>query len=82
MIIRYPYVSEKASMDMEYESKLQFIVDDRATKKQIASEIEKLFDQKVKSVNTMMTMKGHKKAIVCFENEKAGEEILSRLGIM
>ena len=82
MIIKHPYVSEKASMDMEYEAKLQFIVDNKASKKQIASEIEKMFDQKVKSVNTMMTMKGQKKAIVCFENANAGEEILSRFGIM
>jgi large subunit ribosomal protein L23 len=82
MIIKHPYVSEKASMDMEYEGKLQFIVDNKASKKQIAAELERMFGQNVKSVRTMMTMKGHKKAIVCFENEKAGEEILSRLGIM
>jgi large subunit ribosomal protein L23 len=30
----------------------------------------------------MMTMKGEKKAIVKFSDEKAAEEILSRLGIM
>ncbi len=82
MIIKHPYVSEKASMDMEYEGKLQFIVDDKASKKQIASELERMFGQRVKSVRTLMTMKGQKKAIVSFENEKAGEEILSRLGIM
>jgi large subunit ribosomal protein L23 len=82
MIIKHPYVSEKASMEMEYEGKLQFIVDNKASKKQIAAELEKMFGHNVKSVRTMMTMKGQKKAIVCFENEKAGEEILSRLGIM
>jgi large subunit ribosomal protein L23 len=36
----------------------------------------------VKSVRTLMTMHGQKKEIVSFENEKAAEEILSRLGIM
>jgi large subunit ribosomal protein L23 len=29
-----------------------------------------------------MTMHGEKKAVVSFENDKAAEEILSRLGIM
>ena len=41
-----------------------------------------MFDQQVTSVKTMMTNKGEKKAIIAFTNEKAAEEILSRLGIM
>ncbi|WOF15516.1 50S ribosomal protein L23 [Methanoplanus sp. FWC-SCC4] len=82
MIIKNPYVSEKASMDLEYKGKLQFIVDRAATKKQIAKEIERMFDKEVVSVKTLMTMKGQKKAMVTFADEKAGEEILSRLGVM
>jgi len=82
MIIRYPYVSEKASRDLEFEGKLQFIVDDRTSKTQIAKEVERMFDKKVVSVQTLMTMKGQKKAMVTFEDKKAGEEILSRLGVL
>jgi large subunit ribosomal protein L23 len=41
-----------------------------------------MFGQNVKSVRTLMNMHGEKKATVSFENDKAAEEILSRLGIM
>jgi large subunit ribosomal protein L23 len=36
----------------------------------------------VTRIRTLMNTHGEKKAIVSFENEKAAEEILSRLGIM
>jgi large subunit ribosomal protein L23 len=71
MVLKYPFVTEKAMVLLENQSK-----------RQIKREIEKAFGQNVKSVRTLMTMHGEKKAIVSFENEKAAEEILSRLGIM
>jgi len=80
--LKYPFVTEKAMVLLENENKLQFIVDNKATKQDIKRGIEKAFDQKVKHVCTLMSMHGEKKAVVSFENEKAAEEILSRLGIM
>ncbi|MEN6443170.1 MAG: 50S ribosomal protein L23 [Methanoregula sp.] len=80
--LKHPFVTEKAMVLLENENKLQFLVDNKATKKTIKRDLEKAFDQKVKRVYTLMTMHGEKKAIVSFENEKAAEEILSRLGIM
>jgi len=82
MIVKYPYVSEKASRDLEFDGKLQFIVDNRASKIKIAKEVERMFGKKIVSVTTLMTMKGQKKAMVTFEDKKAGEEILSRLGVL
>jgi len=82
MVLRHPYVTEKAMMTLEKENKLQFLVEKDATKKQIKKEIEKTFEQEVKGISTIMTMHGEKKAIISFANEKAAEEILSRLGIM
>ena len=82
MTLKYPFVTEKAMVLLENENKLQFLVDNKATKQTIKRAIEKTFDQKVKNVYTLMTMHGQKKATVSFENEKAAEEILSRLGIM
>ncbi|HZD43820.1 MAG TPA: 50S ribosomal protein L23, partial [Methanomicrobiales archaeon] len=38
--------------------------------------------KEVRSVRTVLTMKGEKKAIISFADDKAAEEILSRLGIM
>ena len=80
--LKYPFVTQKAMVLLENENKLQFMVSNKASKKDIKRELEKVFDQKVKRVHTLMTMHGEKKAIVSFENEKAAEEILSRLGIM
>ena len=75
-------MTEKAMMTLEKENKLQFLVEKDATKKQIKREIEKTFEQEVRGISTVMTMHGEKKAIISFANEKAAEEILSRLGIM
>lgn len=82
MKLKHPFVTEKATMMLEGESKLQFIVARDATKQEIKRELESAFEQEVASVRTMMTMKGEKKAIVTFADTKAAEEILSRLGIM
>lgn len=82
MTLKHPFVTEKATMVLENESKLQFLVTRNATKEEIRHEMEKVFDKDVTAVRTMMTMKGQKKAIVSFADEKAAEEILSRLGIM
>jgi len=82
MTIKTPYVSEKASMMLESDGKLQFLVRRDADKTKIARAVEEMFDHEVTSVTTMMTMKGQKKAIVTFADNKAGEEILSRLGIL
>ncbi|HMA05137.1 MAG TPA: 50S ribosomal protein L23 [Methanomicrobiales archaeon] len=82
MILKYPFVTEKAMMTLERDNKLQFLVENRATKPQIKREIEKTFEKEVASVRTLMNTKGEKKAIITFVDEKAAEEILSRLGIM
>jgi large subunit ribosomal protein L23 len=82
MVLKHPFVTEKAMMMLENQNKIQFLVRNSATKAQIKREIEASFEQQVTSVNTIMTMKGEKKAIVSFANDKAAEEILSRLGIM
>jgi large subunit ribosomal protein L23 len=82
MVIKFPFVSEKAGMMLENENKLQFLVDLSATKDQIRAAVEKEFGQEVAAVRTLVTMKGEKKAIVSFANENSAEEILSRLGVM
>jgi large subunit ribosomal protein L23 len=82
MVLKHPFVTEKAMMTLDRDSKLQFLVSRNATKTQIKREIQKTFEQEVTHVQTLMTTHGEKKAIVSFANEKAAEEILSRLGIM
>jgi len=82
MILKYPYATEKASMIVERDGQLQVIVARKASTGQIKVAIEKMFDQPVTRVRTLMNNRGEKKAMVSFSNPKAAEEILSRLGIM
>jgi len=80
-IIKHPFITEKATIQMGAENKLQFLVDIDATKEQIRNEIERLYDVTVIDVRTMMTTKGRKKAIVTLSPEDSAEEVASRLGI-
>jgi large subunit ribosomal protein L23 len=80
MIIN-PHVTEKATMLAEQNNLLQFIVGVDDTKTKVKKEIEALFKVKVHSVNTMMTTKGKKKAIVVFEDPNTATELASRLGL-
>jgi len=82
MVLQHPFVTEKAMMMLDKSNKVQFLVAREATKAQIKREIQKTFGQEVTHVRTVMTTHGQKKAIVSFVNNKAAEEILSRLGIM
>jgi large subunit ribosomal protein L23 len=79
--INYPFVTEKAMMLLD-ENKLQFIVDTRSNKKQIVEDVEKLYGFKVKSIQTMTTMKGLKKAVMTFEEPESAHEIATRIGLV
>jgi len=80
-MIIHPHVTEKATMLAEQNNLLQFIVGVDDTKNKVKKEIEALFKVKVHSVNTMMTTKGKKKAIVVFEDPNTATELASRLGL-
>ncbi|WP_297509620.1 50S ribosomal protein L23 [Thermococcus sp.] len=80
VIIR-PLVTEKAVSLIERENKLTFIVDRRATKADIKRAVEEMFNVKVEKVNTLITMKGEKKAYVKLKPEYDASEIAARLGL-
>jgi large subunit ribosomal protein L23 len=79
-IIKYPYVTEKATALIDDENVAQFIVDINAKKSQIKDEMEKLFDVKVVDVRTMITPKGVKKAITVLSEKDSVDEVMTRLG--
>ncbi|EEB73920.1 50S ribosomal protein L23 [Thermococcus sp. AM4] len=80
VIIR-PLVTEKAVSLIEKENKLTFIVDRKATKADIKRAVEEMFNVKVEKVNTLITMKGEKKAYVKLKPEYNASEIAARLGL-
>lgn len=79
-IVLHPYVTEKTMMEMEDENKLEFIVDLKASKPQIAEAVEELFEVEVDKVNTRIDRNG-KRAVVKFTEEYSAEEIGMRIGV-
>jgi large subunit ribosomal protein L23 len=80
LLIR-PYVTERTFDQIERENKLCFIVRDSATKKQIASAVEALYEVKVRDVNTSRTIKG-KKAFVRLTEANSAAELATKLGLV
>ena len=76
-----PYVTERTFDQIERENKLCFIVEDKATKRQIASAVEALYEVKVRAVNTSRTIKG-KKAFVRLAEENSTAELATKLGLV
>jgi large subunit ribosomal protein L23 len=79
-IIYHPYVTEKTMNFMEKNNALEFVVKRDANKQQIKKAIEKMFEAKVRDINTRITKNG-KHAIVIFMPEFKAEDIGMRIGI-
>lgn len=79
-IIYHPYVTEKTMNFMEKNNALEFVVKRSANKLQIKAAIEKLFEVKVKDINTRVTKRG-KHAIVTFMPDFKAEDLGMRIGI-
>ena len=80
-LLRRPYVTERTFEQIERDNKLCFLVDDRASKPQIARAFEALYEMKVAAVNTERTIKG-KKAFVRLLEENKAAELASKLGLV
>ena len=79
-IIFHPYVTEKTMNQMENNNALEFIVKRTATKQDIKKAVEKMFEVKVREVNTKIAKDG-KHALVMFMPEVKAEDIGMRIGI-
>ncbi len=80
-VIEHPHVTEKAVDKMDFENKMQFIVDIDANKNEIASDIEEQYDVTVENVTTMVTPQAEKKATVLLSEDDDAQEIASRIGV-
>lgn len=82
MVVKYPLLSEKAVGAIEKENKIVFIVEKNATKTQIKKAVEELYDVKVAGVNTLISMKGIKKAYVKLKPEYKAIDLATKLRII
>lgn len=81
-IIKHPLSTEKAVRIMESENKLIFVVDKKATKKDIKEALESLFKIKIVKINTLNTTKGEKRAYVKLSPETPAIDVATQLGLM
>ncbi|MFB6074662.1 MAG: 50S ribosomal protein L23 [Haloarculaceae archaeon] len=80
-VLKHPHVTEKAMNDMDFQNKLQFIVDAGAAKPEIVDAIEEQYDVIVEDVTTQVTMDGDKKATVRLSEADDAQEVASRIGV-
>ncbi|RLI21752.1 50S ribosomal protein L23 [Candidatus Bathyarchaeota archaeon] len=81
-VILYPLMTEVSSRLIETENKLVFIVNIKATKKDIKRAVEELYDVKVEKVNVTITPEGQKKAFVKLHPEYKATDVAIKLGIL
>jgi large subunit ribosomal protein L23 len=81
-VILYPMMTEVTSRLIEAENKLVFAVNSKATKKDVKAAVEELYQVKVRNVNTVITMKGEKKAFVRLKPENSAADVAIKLGIL
>jgi ribosomal protein uL23 len=81
-IISYPLMTESASVMVEKDNKLIFIVNLKAGKADIKKAVEELYAVKVSKVNLQITCQGIKKAYVKLTEEYNASDVAIKLGIL
>ena len=80
-VILRPYVTERTFDQIARENKLCFMVENKASKTQIASAVEALYDVRVSTVNTLRAI-GGKKAFVRLVPEDSATDLATKLGLV
>jgi large subunit ribosomal protein L23 len=81
-VIFYPLMTESASLMVERDNKLIFIVNLKAGKADIKKAVEELYEVKVSKVNLLVTPQGEKKAFVKLTPEFKASDVAIKLGIL
>jgi large subunit ribosomal protein L23 len=81
-VIFYPLMTESASLMVERDNKLLFIVNPKAGKSDVKKAVEELYAVKVQKVNVLMTSQGDKKAFVKLNVEFKASDVAIKLGIL
>jgi large subunit ribosomal protein L23 len=81
-VILYPLMTESASLMVEKENKLVFVVNLKAAKKDVERAVEELYEVEVEKVNVLITPKGEKKAFVKLHPDYKAVDVAIKLGIL
>lgn len=80
-IIRHPLITEQTVAIMDKDNALVFMVDRKASKKEIKQAIEELYEVELLSVNTLILPDGRKKAYVKLREEYLADEVATKIGV-
>ena len=81
-VIFYPLMTESASLMVEKDNKLIFIVSLKAGKSDVKKAVEELYEVKVAKITTLITPQGQKKAFVKLKPEYKASDVAIKLGIL
>ena len=81
-VILYPLMTESASLMVEKENKLVFMVNLKANKSDVKKAVERLYEVRVQDINVLITSSGEKKAFVKLHPDYKAVDIAIRLGIL
>jgi large subunit ribosomal protein L23 len=81
-VIFYPLMTESASLMVEKDNKLIFIVNLKAGKSDVKRAVEQLYEVKVDKVTVLITPQGEKKAFVKLNSEYKASDVAIKLGIL
>jgi large subunit ribosomal protein L23 len=81
-VIFYPLMTESASLMVEKDNKLIFIVNLKAGKSDVKRAVEQLYEVKVDKVTVLVTPQGEKKAFVKLTPEYKASDVAIKLGIL
>ena len=81
-VIYYPLMTESASLMVERDNKLIFIVNKKAHKNDVKRAVEKLYDVKVDRITVLITPQGEKKAFVRLQQDYKASDVAIKLGLL
>ena len=81
-ILKFPLTTESAMKKIEDNNTLVFIVDTRASKRQIKEAVRKMYEIKTWKVNTLIRPDGSKKAYVRLTTDYDALDVANKIGII
>jgi large subunit ribosomal protein L23 len=81
-VIFYPLMTESASLMVEKDNKLIFMVSLKAGKTDVKKAVEQLYEVKVARITMLITPQGEKKAFVKLTPEFKASDVAIKLGIL
>ena len=81
-ILKHPLTTESAMKKIEDNNTLAFLVDARASKKQIKDAVKRMYDITCDKVNTLIRPDGAKKAYVRLAADYDALDVANKIGII